>query len=82
MHYYNIDSLTEMNTHYGSKTQDKENQYHHDIQISPQKGRKNTHINIHYNLPQFNKKGRDVEDVISPSLLKGRQKLAELWLPR
>jgi hypothetical protein len=64
-------------SYFGSK-ENKENQYHHEVQISPQKSRPNVHN--HPNHPnEFNRKWKE-DDIISPTLLKTRKQLCELWL--
>ena len=66
-------------TYCGSK-ENKENQYLHEVQVSPTKGRNNGRRN---NLPQNHYKDckrQKEDDIVSPTLLKTRKQLVELWL--
>ena len=78
INFSNIIKVTIMSLSYCGSKENKENQYHHDIQISPEKRRNN---NLRTNFPgnEFAKKGKD-DDIISPTLLKTRKQLVELWL--
>ena len=64
----------------GSK-ENKENHYHHDIQISPEKRRSNGTNCYRPNFSgiDLSKKGKE-DDIVSPTLLKTRKQLVELWL--
>ncbi len=70
-----------MSTPYSTSKENKENQYMHEVQISPQKSSKIIGRNL--NLPNSNahdhKKWKE-DEVTSPTLLKQRKQLVELWL--
>ena len=66
-------------SYFGSK-ENKENQYHHDVQLSPQKGSKNNGVTYNRtNKMDGNQKWID-EEANSPTLFKARKQLVELWL--
>ncbi len=71
-----------MSLTYFSSKENKENQYGHEVQISPQRGSKINPRNL--NLPLGNqnetsKKWKE-DEVVSSPLLKQRKQLVELWL--
>lgn len=70
-----------MSMSYCGAKENKENQYHHDIQISPEKRRNNGPNYFRSNLivNDMSKKNKE-DDIISPTLLKTRKQLVELWL--
>ena len=76
-----IIKTNDMSSSYSSAKENKENQYHHEVSISPQKGRCNP---VHYYRPNQHpsdiyRKGKE-DDIISPTLLKTRKQLVQLWL--
>ena len=60
--------------------ENKENHYHHDIQVSPEKKRNNLPNYLRKNNPYSGLRMNQEDDIVSPTLLKTRKQLVELWL--
>ena len=69
-----------MSTSFSNAREDKENQYHHDVRISPEKKRQNGSNNLRWNCNHNGPRMNQEDDIISPTLLKTRKQLVELWL--
>ena len=70
----------QMSLSYCGNKEDKENCYHHDVQLSPSKGRTNGANYFRPNVQHDRNQKLKEDDIVSPTLLKTRKQLVELWL--
>lgn len=69
-----------MSLSYCGSKENKENQYHHDVHISPEKKRTSGNICRPCHPNNNPSKHMKEDDIVSPTLLKTRKQLVELWL--